>query len=183
MENTKTCDTKNCQVAEPRRGDITDGRHDVVARPVVEGDFIQLTGWFDDVWSYVTKAFPVGADETTQLVCHVRRDKYGHAERRGLDTFDVLGTSVCRRRGGLTFGMDTNRLRRVATAAELVAVMEAGGSLIVQLPAFKLRHGRAWLAGEPVGRVLPGSGDVELADGTVVPFASPASLAAPVPLR
>lgn len=157
-------------------------KHDVVARPVKVGDFIQLTSWFGDVWSYVTTAFQTREGETTQTVCHVRRDKYGNVDRNRIDTLDILGTSVCRERGSLLNGMDTNRLRRVATTEELIAIMAEGNGLIVQLPAFKLLYGQAWRGGEVVGRILPRSGDVELLDGTVVPFGSPASLATPVPL-
>lgn len=157
-------------------------RHDVVARPVKEGDFIQLVDWFGDVWSYVTRAFEAGPGETTQTICHVRRDKYGSLYRNRIDTLDILGTSICRDRGSLLSGMDTNRLRRVATTDELIAIMAGGSPLIVQLPAYKLIYGEARRDGEVVGRILPRSGDVEMLDGTVVPFGSPASLAVPVPL-
>lgn len=161
---------------------VTQQKHDVVARPVKEGEFIQLTGWFGDVWSYVTRAYGPSEGSTTQTVCHVRRDKYGSLYRNQIDTLDILGTSICRDRGSLLSGMDTNRLRRVATVDELAAIMAEGTSLLIQMPAYKLRWGQAWRAGEVVGRILPRSGDVELLDGTIVPFGSPASLAVPVPL-
>jgi hypothetical protein len=157
-------------------------KHDVVARPVKEGEFIQLTGWFGDVWSYVTRVYGPSDGCTTQTVCHVRRDKRGEIHRRSLDTLDVLGTSIRHSPGCLMHGMDQNRLRRVATTEELIAIMAGGSGLIVQLPAFKLLHGQAWRGGEVVGRILPRSGDVELLDGTIVPFGSAASLATPDPL-
>lgn len=157
-------------------------KHDVVARPVMEGDFIQLTGWFGDVWSYVTRAYGPSEGCTTQTVRHVRRDKRGEIHKRRLDTLDILGTNIRNTPGGLMHGIDDNRLRRVATTRELIDLMAAGNPLIVQLPAFKLLYGQAWRGGEVVGRILPRSGDVEMLDGTVVTFGSPASLATPDPL-
>lgn len=157
-------------------------RHDVVARPVKEGDFVQLTGWFGDVWSYVTYASTLREGETTQLISHVRRDGKGHVYRHKLDTMDVLGSKIRNSPGSLMHGMDDNRLRRVATTQELADLMTDGNPLIVALPAFKLLYGRAWRGGEIIGRVMPKSGDVELVDGTIVAFGSPASLATPSPL-
>jgi len=157
-------------------------KHDVVARPVKEGDFIQLTSWFGDVWSYVTRAYGPSEECTTQTVRHVRRDKRGEIYRHRLDTLDIVGSSIRNSPGSLMHGMDENRLRRVSTTEELIAIMAGGSSLIVQLPAYKLLYGQAWRGGEVVGRILPRSGDVELLDGTVVPFGSPASLATPEPL-
>jgi hypothetical protein len=146
-------------------------QHDVVERPVV-----------NDVWSYVTKDFgPPEGDETTQVLCHVRRDKHGILNCRRLDDLNIVGRSIVHAPGSLMNGLDRNPLRRVATAAELVARMEKGESFIIDMPAFKMIHGTAMRDGERVGTVLR-NGDVELEDGTMVPFASTAAVTPPSPL-
>jgi hypothetical protein len=157
-------------------------KHDVVERPVVEGDFVQMDAWYSDVWSYVTKDFgPIDEGETRQMICLVRRDRYGKLERRKLDSLTFVGRMIVDERGSLMHGLDRNPLRRVATAAELVEKMARGESLIVALPAFKMIHGAAMRDGERIGTIRD-RGDVELADGTIVPFASAAAVTPPSPL-
>lgn len=157
-------------------------QHDVVERPVVTGDFIQMTGWFNDVWSYVTNDFgPPEVDETTQMVSHVRRDRHGVLNCRRLDDLHIVGKSIVHDPGSLMNGLDRNPLKRVATAAELVARMEKGESFIIDMPAFKMIHGAAMRDGQRVGTILR-NGDVELTDGTLVPFASTPAVTPPSPL-